>query len=299
MASRAVPSLQSLNSWDSISYLSQREAAEIDDILMGPLGFSVVQLMVYRSTEYNRVLTICGPGNNGSDGRVAARHLHHFGYKLSVCYPKRAPKPLYDGLVTQLESPCVPFLSVEDLSMDLSNDFDILVDAMFGFSFRGTPRPPFDVLIQRPISIQNHHRMHQESPIVVSIDIPSGWHVEEGDINGEGIKPDMLFKKWFADAVAASLREPNAMALSTAGKDRKPYTNYESRKAYEISENPHASLLFYWDGLHRQARVEGFLEKVSDEESEQYFHSHLRGSQIGAIVSKQVSFTPLLPFQVY
>ncbi|CAL5332707.1 unnamed protein product [Camellia sinensis] len=380
MASRAVPSLQSLNSWDSISYLSQREAAEIDDILMGPLGFSVVQLMylselaglgvataiaeVYRSTEYNRVLTICGPGNNGSDGRVAARHLHHFGYKLSVCYPKRAPKPLYDGLVTQ----CVPFLSVEDLSMDLSNDFDILVDAMFGFSFRGTPRPPFDVLIQRPISIQNHHRMHQESPIVVSIDIPSGWHVEEGDINGEGIKPDMLVSltapklcakrfcgphhflggrfvppsivgkyklqlppypgtfmcvrigkppqidvstlrvnnislefledqveadpfNYDLDAVAASLREPNAMALSTAGKDRKPYTNYESRKAYEISENPHASLLFYWDGLHRQARMEGFLEKVSDEESEQYFHSHLRGSQIGAIVSKQAKFS--------
>ncbi|KAL7262519.1 hypothetical protein ACSBR1_000813 [Camellia fascicularis] len=235
MASRAVSSLQSLNNWDSISYLSQREAAEIDGILMGPLGFSVVQLMelaglsvataigeVYRSIEYNRVLAICGPGNNGGDGRVAAGHLHHFGYKLSVCYPKRIPKPLYDGLVTQLESPCVPFFSVEDLSMDLSNDFDILVDAMFGFSFRGTPRPPFDVLIQMLISIQNHHRMHQESPIVVSIDIPFGWHVEEGDISGEGIKPDMLFKKWFADAVAASLKEPNAMVLSTAGKDRKP-----------------------------------------------------------------------------
>ncbi|GMP54677.1 hypothetical protein CsSME_00019761 [Camellia sinensis var. sinensis] len=409
MASRPVSSLQSLITWDSISYLSQREAAEIDDILMGPLGFSVDQLMelaglsvataiaeVYRSTEYNRVLAICGPGNNGGDGLVAARHLHHFGYNLSVCYPKRTPKPLYDGLVTQLESLCVPFLSVEDLSMDLSNDFDILVDAMFGFSFRGTPRPPFDVLIQRLISIQNHHRMHQESPVVVSIDIPSGWHVEEGDISGEGIKPDMLvslttpklcakrfcgphhflggrfvppsivdkyklqlppypgtsmcvrigkppqidisalrenyispefledqveddpfnqdlvvlqFKKWFADAVAASLKEPNAMALSTAGKDGKPssrmvllkgvdkdgfvwYTNYESQKALEISENPNASLLFYWDGLHRQARVEGFVEKVSDEESEQYFHSRPRGSQIGAIVSKQSTVIP-------
>ncbi|KAI8011786.1 hypothetical protein LOK49_LG06G01836 [Camellia lanceoleosa] len=403
MASRPVSSLQSLNPWDSISYLSQREAAEIDDILMGPLGFSVDQLMelaglsvataiaeVYRSTEHIRVLAICGPGNNGGDGLVAARHLHHFGYNLSVCYPKRTPKPLYDGLVTQLESLCVPFLSVEDLSMDLSNDFDILVDAMFGFSFRGTPRPPFDVLIQRLISIQNHHRMHQESPVVVSIDIPSGWHVEEGDISGEGIKPDMLvsltapklcakrfcgphhflggrfvppsivdkyklqlppypgtsmcvrigkppqidisalrenyispefledqveddpfnqFKKWFADAVAASLKEPNAMALSTAGKDGKPssrmvllkgvdkdgfvwYTNYESQKAHQISENPHASLLFYWDGLHRQARVEGLVERVSDEESEQYFHSRPRGSQIGAIVSKQSTVIP-------
>ncbi|GFY85882.1 pyridoxin (pyrodoxamine) 5'-phosphate oxidase [Actinidia rufa] len=347
MANRPVSSLQSLQSSDSVSYLSQREAAEIDEILMGPLGFSVDQLMelaglsvataiaeVYRTSEYNRVLVICGPGNNGGDGLVAARHLFHFGYK-----------PV-------LESLSVPFLSVEDLPMDLSNDFDILIDAMFGFSFRGAPRPPFDDLIQRLLSLQNHDRLHQESPVVVSIDIPSGWHVEEGDVSREGLKPDMLvsltapklcakrflwsapfswrqicstiyslrenyispefledqvepdpfdqFEKWFADALAAGLREPNAMALSTAGKDGKPssrivllkgvnkdgfvwYTNYESRKARDISENPHASLLFYWDGLNRQVRVEGFVEKVSEEESEQYFHSRPRGSQLGAI----------------
>ncbi|XP_052189612.1 pyridoxine/pyridoxamine 5'-phosphate oxidase 1, chloroplastic [Diospyros lotus] len=398
MANRPVSTLQSLQNQDSISYLSQREAAEIDEILMGPLGFSVDQLMelaglsvataiaeVYRSSDFKRVLAICGPGNNGGDGLVAARHLHHFGYKPFICYPKRTSKPLYDGLVTQLESLSVPFLSVEDLPTDLSNDFDILVDAMFGFSFHGTPRPPFDDLIQRLIRIQNKDQIHQESPPVVSIDIPSGWHVEEGDISGEGIKPDMLvsltapklcakkfhgphhflggrfvppsildkyklqlppypgtsmsvrigkppqtdisslrenyispefledqveadpfiqFQKWFDDALAAGLREPNAMALSTAGKDGKPssrivllkgidqggfvwYTNYESQKAREIFENPHASLLFYWNELNRQVRVEGFVEKVSEEESDQYFHSRPRGSQLGAIVSKQ------------
>ncbi|RVW65343.1 Pyridoxine/pyridoxamine 5'-phosphate oxidase 1, chloroplastic [Vitis vinifera] len=364
MGDRGVSALQSFHNQDSISYLLQREAAEIDETLMGPLGFSVDQLMelaglsvatsiaevVYRPSEYNRVLAICGPGNNGGDGLVAARHLHHFGYKPYICYPKRTPKPLYTGLVTQLESLSVPFLSVEDLPLDLSNDFDILVDAMFGFSFHGAPRPPFDDLIRRMICLHNYGQTRQKPPVIVSIDIPSGWHVEEGDIDGEGIKPDMLvsltapklcakkfsgphhflggrfvppfiadkfklhlppypgtamcvrigkppqidisalrenyispefleeyveadpmdqFRKWFDDAVVAGLKEPNAMALSTAGKDGKPssrivllkgvdkdgfvwYTNYGSRKAHEISENPHASLLFYWDGLNRQ-----------------------------------------------
>ncbi|ESR47119.1 hypothetical protein CICLE_v10000790mg [Citrus x clementina] len=395
--------MSSAQNSDSVSHLTQREAAEIDETLMGPLGFSVDQLMelaglsvatsiaeVYKPSEYDRVLAICGPGNNGGDGLVAARHLYHFGYKPFVCYPKRTQKPLYTGLVTQLESLSIPFLSVEDLPLDFSKDFDIIVDAMFGFSFHGTPRPPFDDLIKRLLCLHGYDQTHQKRPVIVSVDIPSGWHVEEGDIGDEGIKPDMLvsltapklcakkfsgphhflggrfvppviadkyklrlppypgtsmcvrigkapsvdisalrenyispefleeqvesdpinqFRKWFDDAIAAGLREPNAMALSTVGKDGKPssrmvllkgvdrdgfvwYTNYESRKACELCENPHASLLFYWDGRNRQVRVEGSVEKVSDEESEQYFHSRPRGSQIGAIVSKQSSVIP-------
>ncbi|KAM6553444.1 hypothetical protein CsatB_014206 [Cannabis sativa] len=394
---------ESMSNPDSISYLTQRQAAEIDETLMGPLGFSVDQLMelaglsvaaaiaeVYKLSEHNRVLAICGPGNNGGDGLVAARHLHHFGYKPVICYPKRTPKPLYDGLVTQLESLSVPFISVEDLPLDLSEDFDIIVDAMFGFSYHGSPRPPFDGLVQMLVSLRNYDGTRQKTPAIVSVDIPSGWHVEEGDIGGEGIKPDMLvsltapkfcakqfsgphhflggrfvppliaekyklhlpsysgtsmcvrigkppkidvsalrenyispefleedvesdpinqFRKWFEEAVGAGLKEPNAMALSTAGKNGKVssrmvllkgfdengfvwFTNYESRKAHELSENPHASLLFYWDGLNRQVRVEGSVQKVSEEESEQYFHSRPRGSQIGAIVSKQSTVVP-------
>ncbi|XP_072980612.1 pyridoxine/pyridoxamine 5'-phosphate oxidase 1, chloroplastic [Typha angustifolia] len=385
---------------DSVSYLLQKEAAEVDEILMGPLGFSVDQLMelaglsvatsiaeVYKLSEYRRVLAICGPGNNGGDGLVAARHLHHFGYEPFICYPKRTPKTLYSGLVTQLQSLSIPFLPVEDLPQNLSDDFDIIIDAMFGFSFHGTPRPPFDDLIERLVSVKFIDNEPKRSPAVVSVDIPSGWHVEEGDINGEGIKPDMLisltapklcakkfigphhflggrfvppsivekyglrlppypgtsmcvrigkppfvdisalrenyvspelskdqvmadpmdqFHKWFDEAVSAGMREPNAMALTTADKEGKPssrmvllkgvdkqgfvwYTNYGSRKGHELSENPHASLLFYWNSLNRQVRVEGSVEKVSDEESERYFHSRPRGSQLGAIVSKQSS----------
>ncbi|XP_051136685.1 pyridoxine/pyridoxamine 5'-phosphate oxidase 1, chloroplastic [Andrographis paniculata] len=388
---------------ESISYLNQREAAEVDEILMGPLGFSVDQLMelaglsvassiaeVYKPVDHSRVLTICGPGNNGGDGLVAARHLHHFGYKPFVCYPKRTAKPLYDGLVTQLESLSIPFLPVEDLPKDLSDGFDIVVDAIFGFSFKGSPRPPFDDIIQKLVALGNDSQMKQKSPPIVSVDIPSGWHVEEGDLSGEGIKPTMLvsltapklcakkfsgphhflggrfvppaiaekfklelpaypgtsmcvrigkpprvdisalrenyispvftedqaeadpftqFQKWFDDAMTSGMREPNAMALSTTGKDGKPssrmvllkgfdrkgfvwYTNYESQKARQLSENPQAALLFYWATLNRQVRIEGPVQKVSEEESEQYFHSRPRGSQIGAIVSKQSTVLP-------
>ncbi|KAF6165552.1 hypothetical protein GIB67_006442, partial [Kingdonia uniflora] len=354
---------EKLQNPDDESYLSQSEAAEIDEIMMGSLGFSVDQLMesaglsvaaaiaeVYKPTEYSRVLAICGPGNNGGDGLVAARYLYHFGYKPFVCYPKRIPKTLYTGLVNQLESLSIPFLSVEDLRQDLSNDFDIVVDAMFGFSFHGTPRPPFAELIEKLICLHSYDQATQKSPVIVSIDIPSGWNVEEGDIGGEGIKPDMLvsltapklcaktfcgphhflggrfvppliaekfklhlppypgismcvrigkppqveisslrenyissefledhleadplnqFRKWFDDALVADLHEPNAMALSTADKGGKPssrivllkgvdnegfiwYTNYESRKAHELSQNPCASLLFYWAVLNRE-----------------------------------------------
>ncbi|KAF5207944.1 Pyridoxine/pyridoxamine 5'-phosphate oxidase [Thalictrum thalictroides] len=219
--------------------------------------------------------------------------------------------------------------------------------------FSGTPRPPFDDLIQRLLSLHRYDHTHQRSSVIASVDIPSGWHVEEGDIGGEGIKPDMLisltapklcakkfcgphhflgalrenyispefdenqleanpidqFKKWFDDALTAGLHEPNAMALSTAGKDGKPssrmvllkgldkegfvwYTNYESHKGHQLSENPRAALLFYWDGLNRQVRIEGPVKKVSESESENYFHSRPHGSQIGAIVSKQSTVVP-------
>lgn len=116
--------------------------------------------------------------------------------------------------------------------------------------------------------------------------------------------PISQFAKWFAEALDAGLYEPNAMTLATATTDGKPsarvlllkgfdekgftfYTNYLSRKGKEISKNPAAAMVFFWGELERQVRIEGTLEKVSKEESEKYFHSRPRPSQLGAIASQQ------------
>ncbi|WP_288372194.1 pyridoxamine 5'-phosphate oxidase [uncultured Marinobacter sp.] len=116
--------------------------------------------------------------------------------------------------------------------------------------------------------------------------------------------PVLQFQAWFEDARTAGILEPNAMSLATAGTDQMPdlrtvllkyfdnrgfvfYTNYCSRKALELEQNPKAALLFPWIGLNRQVRVQGPVEKVSKSESLKYFASRPRGSQIGAWVSEQ------------
>jgi pyridoxamine 5'-phosphate oxidase len=118
--------------------------------------------------------------------------------------------------------------------------------------------------------------------------------------------PFRQFDKWFQEAEAAKLVEPNAMTLATASRDGRPsartvllkgvdgrgfvfYTNYESRKGRDLAENPRASLLLPWIGLERQVIIEGPLAKLSREESAAYFHSRPRASQLGAWVSQQSS----------
>ncbi|MBW3468254.1 pyridoxamine 5'-phosphate oxidase [Arthrospiribacter ruber] len=115
--------------------------------------------------------------------------------------------------------------------------------------------------------------------------------------------PILQFKSWFDEAFKAKVLEVNAMNLSTIRKDGKPnsrivllkgvdngfvfYTNYMSTKGIELGNNPWVSLTFHWAELERQVRVMGKAEKVSAEESDEYFFSRPYGSQIGAWVSPQ------------
>lgn len=125
--------------------------------------------------------------------------------------------------------------------------------------------------------------------------------LSETDVKAD---PFEQFDHWFREALSSELPEPNAMALATATRAGHPsartvllkgfdhqgfvfYTNYESRKGEELDENPRAALLFTWLELERQVRIEGTVERVSAEESQAYFQSRPKESQIGAWASPQ------------
>ncbi|XP_058261931.1 pyridoxine-5'-phosphate oxidase isoform X2 [Hemibagrus wyckioides] len=124
------------------------------------------------------------------------------------------------------------------------------------------------------------------------------------------LDPIKQFGEWFDQATKCpEIGEANAMCLATASKDGRPsarmvllkgfsnegfrfFTNYESRKGKELDVNPHACLVFYWEPLNKQIRIEGPVEKISRENSVEYFHSRPKSSQIGAVVSRQSSVIP-------
>ena len=125
-------------------------------------------------------------------------------------------------------------------------------------------------------------------------------------LNETNLHPNPIkqFAFWFQQALDAQLLEPNAMTLATVTSNGQPsarivllknfdergfvfFTNYNSLKGKQLAANPQAALVFWWAELERQVRIEGRVEKVSDSESDEYFHSRPQGSQLGAWASAQ------------
>lgn len=130
--------------------------------------------------------------------------------------------------------------------------------------------------------------------------------LDETDVESD---PIMQFEQWMKEAIDSQVPEPNAMTLSTVDMQNKPhsrvvllkeveddhfvfYTNYSSEKGDEMDDNPNVSLCFLWLELERQVRIEGTVEKVPKEHSEEYFKERPYKSQLGALASNQSSVVP-------
>jgi pyridoxamine 5'-phosphate oxidase len=147
----------------------------------------------------------------------------------------------------------------------------------------------------QPPSPAGMRRDYTQHAVLLETDLAAGWAGQ--------------FAVWFADAVAFGLPEPNAMVVATADRSGHPsartvllkgydaagfvfFTNYDSRKGAELGENPYASLVFPWFPMQRQVLVGGAVERVSRAESEAYFATRPRGSQLGAWASPQSQVLP-------
>jgi pyridoxamine 5'-phosphate oxidase len=130
---------------------------------------------------------------------------------------------------------------------------------------------------------------------------PHASPLQEGDVDPD---PIAQFAAWFEDARAAGIRLPEAMVLATAKADGAPsarfvllnrfdgrgfvfFGNYESRKGRELAENPRGALVFHWDPLGRQVRIEGPVGRISAEESDSYFATRPRGARLSALAARQ------------
>jgi len=185
-----------------VRYLGQADAINLDIDLFNDFKFSVVQLMELAglacahalASEFpaasinpqRPVLVVVGPGNNGGDGLVMARHLHLLGYTAHIFYPKQTDKELFSDLVHQAKEADVIFL--DSLPEDISSQYSLVVDAIFGFSFKPPVRPLFKPILES---------LTRVSIPLVSVDIPSGWDVEAGppeevSVSTPILRPDML-----------------------------------------------------------------------------------------------------------
>jgi len=135
-------------------------------------------------------------------------------------------------------------------------------------------------------------------------DLRRDYKFKSLDISDCDPSPFIQFQTWFNEAVQSACDEPNAFVLSTVNSQGRPrsrtvllkgfnqesfhfYSNYESAKGHELKTSPYVSMTFLWLPLERQIRIEGIAKKMTHDESEKYFQSRPRGSQLGAIASRQ------------
>ncbi len=181
----------------NIPYINAETSALVDKELMGSYNYSIDQLMeiagltvakvvnnefilkLKSSKEKNiKIITLCGPGNNGGDGLVASRYLKEFGNDVEIFYPKKNTKnPLYTRLITQCEN---YEININEKIFEKKEDYekifeqcDIILDALFGFSFKGEIREPFKTIIDAMKKFENK---------IISVDIPSGFDINNGNI---------------------------------------------------------------------------------------------------------------------
>ena len=135
-------------------------------------------------------------------------------------------------------------------------------------------------------------------------DLRKSYERAELNEDASDANPLQQFERWLNEAISAQVPEPNAMTVATVGSDLRPstrvvlikgydaqgitwFTNYESRKGRELAGNPFAALQFHWVELERVVRIEGTVQRVSEAESDAYFHSRPLDSRIGAWASPQ------------
>ena len=168
--------------------IGAKQAAALDQELMSSGGYSIDQLMelaglavssaLYKlhpptQQQSPKILIACGPGNNGGDGLVAARHLHHFGYAPTVLYPKQSKNELYQRLCTQLRGLHIPFTTEKEATenIEAGAEYTYILDAIFGFSFSGQVRDPFGPIISA---------LERTKTPVLAVDAPSSWNIDTG-----------------------------------------------------------------------------------------------------------------------
>ena len=175
---------------NNIPYINAETSALVDKELMGTYNYSIDQLMeiagltvakvvnqeyVLKSKQNNlKIITLCGPGNNGGDGLVASRYLKEFGNEVEILYPKKNTKnPLYERLITQCQNYGI---LINEKIFETKEEYEKIFeknDALFGFSFKGEIRQPFKTIIEAMKKFENK---------IISVDIPSGFDIDKGNI---------------------------------------------------------------------------------------------------------------------